>query len=169
MNQQHNQQPGHPVMPRPGLESWSYVAELKSKWQSPPDSMKVMEFFGTGDPFFGGDACDLILDKSCHLVEEWKVASENIASFKTIEAAYKAAQRIPNRRPGSILGVIPSWDAPRKPAAQRCPRLLKALSSQCLLTPLEALSVLNRQEPEAVRHLGGWEKAVQAAWHSRHR
>jgi hypothetical protein len=53
--------------------------------------------------------------------------------------------------------------------AQRYPRLLAALTRQCLLTYFEALSVLKRQEPEAVRHLGGWQKSVQAAWHSRHR
>lgn len=31
------------------------------------------------------------------------------AEFKTIEEAHEAAKAIKNRRPGSILGVLPWW------------------------------------------------------------
>ena len=62
------------------------------------------------------------------------------------------------------------WERPReRTVAQRYPRLLAALRRNCLLTELEAWCALSRQEPEAVRHLGGWQKAIQAAWESRHR
>ncbi|TMP50213.1 hypothetical protein CWB81_11315, partial [Pseudoalteromonas sp. S1688] len=64
----------------------------------------------------------------------------------------------------------PVWERPReRTVAQRYPRLLAALRRNCLLTELEAWCALSRQEPEAVRHLGGWQKAIQAAWESRHR
>lgn len=153
-----------------GLEDWNYVVETKQSWRVLPDHMKVMEFSGKGDPFFGGNACDLVLGKCGRILHEPTVDPDEGAVFATIEEAHEAAKRIPNRRVGSILGVLPVWERPReRTVEERYPRLLAALTGKCLLTQLEARCVLCRQEPEAVLHLGGWQKAIQAAWESRHR
>jgi len=74
-----------------------------------PVAFKVMEFYGTGDPFFGGNANDKILSKSGELVEQWKAGLDDVAVFPTMEAAHEAAKRITNLRPGGLLDVIPSW------------------------------------------------------------
>ncbi|MFC6674316.1 hypothetical protein [Marinobacterium aestuariivivens] len=154
----------------PSLEDWNYVVETKKRWRVLPDSMEVMEFYGDGDPFFGGRACDLVLSKDGRLVDQPTIRTGEAAVFMTIEEAHEAAKGIPNRRPGSILGVLPVWERSRpRTVAERYPRLLKALRAHCQLTELEALCALAGQEPEAIRHLGGWHKAIQAAWESRHR
>lgn len=51
---------------------------------------------------------------------------------------------------------------------QRYPRLLSLLVRNCLLTKHEAVAALERREAEAVRHLGGWKKAIQYALECRH-
>lgn len=154
----------------PGLESWSYVVATKQRWRVLPDHMKVMEFSGKGDPFFGGNACDLVLGKCGQILQGPTADPDTVAVFSTIEEAHKAAKRIPNRRPGSILGILPAWERPREQSvAHRYPRLLASLRKNCLLTEPEALCALSHREPEAVRHLGGWQKAIQAAWEPRHR
>jgi hypothetical protein len=160
--------PARQVAVSRGLEDWSYVVDVKKRWTVLPNSIKVVEYLGHGDAFFGGSACDLPLGSNGRVLERPSDSSE-VAVFSSIEDAYAAAIKIPNRRPGSILGVLPSWERPReRTLVELYPRLFKALRNQCLLTELEATCVLCRQEPEAVRHLGGWEKAVQAAWTSRH-
>lgn len=164
------EKPVDQVEVRLGLEDWDYVVATKRSWRVLPDYMKVMEFHGKGDPFFGGNACDLVLGNCGRILHGPTAGLNEAAVFSTIEEAHEAAKRIPNRRPGSILGVLPVWERPReRTVAQRYPRLLAALRRNCLLTELEAWCALSRQEPEAVRHLGGWQKAIQAAWESRHR
>ena len=149
------------------LECSQYVAKLKEQWAVPPSSMRVVEYLGTGDPFFGGNAEDLVLTSSGRLAREWVADKEGVAEFATIEEAHEAARLIGNRRPGSILGVVPAWRR-QKPVQERYPRLLKALRVSCLLTETEAIGVLNGVEGEAVGHLGGRQQALQSAWRSRH-
>lgn len=92
-----------------GLENPEYVTNTKNDWPILPSSMTVIEYSGTGDAFFGGDADDrpLGLD-GCILEPGHELAS--VACFKTIEDAHQSALKIPNRRPNTILGVGPRWD-----------------------------------------------------------
>ncbi len=80
------------------------------RWGSLPLSMIVIEFHGTGDPAFGGQADDRVLLESGQI--QGRVCSKadaKTAIFKTVADAHQAAMKIPNRRPGSILGVAPTW------------------------------------------------------------
>lgn len=93
----------------PGLECWSYVTAVKQRWRVLPDHMMVMEFSGKGDPFFGGSACDLALGKCGRLLTR-AAADSKTAVFSTIEEAHRVASKIPNRRPGTTLGIVPVWN-----------------------------------------------------------
>lgn len=85
----------------------SYTDRMKATWRSPPTSMIVAEYHGSGDPFFGGKADDRVLGECGTILPP---ASNKLAAvFATIEAAAEAARKIPNRRPGSRLGVVPNW------------------------------------------------------------
>lgn len=90
------------------LENARYVSRSLSQWRSLPLSMSVIEYTGSGDPFFGGSADDRALGKN-GLILTRPYTQDDIAEFATIEQAHEAAQRIPNRRPDSILGVAPRW------------------------------------------------------------
>ncbi|MEW6163616.1 MAG: hypothetical protein AB1642_00995 [Pseudomonadota bacterium] len=95
------------MMLRPGLENPLYVAKTKRQWRSPPLDMIVIEFHGDGDPAFGGNADDRPLGIDGLILERGSNAPR--AEFKTIEEAHEAARAIKNRRPGSILGLLPRW------------------------------------------------------------
>ena len=84
--------------------------DCEIRWGSLPISMIVIEFLGTGDPIFGGQRDDRVLLESGQI--EGRVSrkgDEKAAVFKTVADAHKAAMQISNRRPGSILGVVPTW------------------------------------------------------------
>jgi hypothetical protein len=156
--------------PKQSLEQPEYVQSIKSKWAALPTSMSVIEYSGSGDPFFGGNADDRALGINGEVLVP-PYSSDLVAEFRTIEDAHQAAKKIKNRRPGSILGVCPYWEKePAKPEAilEKCPRLLLALRKSCLLTATEAVACLKGIEAEAVRHLGGRDKAIQIAFQSRH-
>ncbi len=90
------------------LENPAYVERTKSQWgQCLPRRMGVIEFSGTGDPAFGGSADDRPLGIDGLILERGSNAPR--AEFETIEKAHEAARAIKNRRPDSILGVLPSW------------------------------------------------------------
>lgn len=89
------------------LEDPAYVARIKAAWPALPTSMSVVEYCGTGDPFFGGDADDRGLGRDGRILP--RSSSEPRAEFKTIEEANAAAKLIINRRPNSTLGVTPTW------------------------------------------------------------
>lgn len=86
----------------------AYVEEKIAQW-GPflPTSMIVIEFLGRGDPFFGGRADDRALATSGRIKDHPR--DGETARFATIEEAHAAALVIPNRRPHSILGVVPAW------------------------------------------------------------
>ena len=65
----------------------------------------AVEFFGKGDPFFGGTADDRPLLKSGLFASHPR--REDIAEFPTQDAALEAARRAPNRREG---GLLSTWD-----------------------------------------------------------
>lgn len=90
------------------LEKQAYVDRVKSLWPSLPLGMSVCEFHGDGDPFFGGCADDRPLGKAGEILTR-PYRLDEIATFATIEDAHAAVQSIPNRRPGSRLGVMPWW------------------------------------------------------------
>lgn len=88
------------------LGSPGYAEKLKARWGSLPRSMIVAEYHGTGDPFFGGRADDRVLGPCGAILPP---GGGKAAVFATIEDAEVAAKAIPNRRPGSTLGVVPTW------------------------------------------------------------
>lgn len=95
-------------MTRRSLENPAYVEQTKAQWgQRLPRRMGVMEFSGTGDPFYGGSADDRPLGIDGLILKPGSNAPRS--EFETIEQAHEAAKAIKNRRPNSILGVLPSW------------------------------------------------------------
>lgn len=92
---------------RPDLSDPAYVAALKSRWPIQPEGMYVCEFSGNGDPFFGGGADDRFLGEHGRILGKEEVVALRL--FPTIEAAHEAVMHIPNRRPHSLLGVVPVW------------------------------------------------------------
>lgn len=91
----------------PELGDPRYTAKMKALWRIQPTSMIVVEYYGDGDPFFGGSADDRVLGECGSILP--RAPNRPAAVFDTIEEAAEAALKIPNRRPGSILRVIPSW------------------------------------------------------------
>jgi hypothetical protein len=90
-----------------GLESQQYVLKVKRQWgDSLPRAIKVIEFAGTGDRAFGGQADDRVLTVNGAIAQGTVFTP---AFFSTIEEAHEAAVRIPNRRRDSRLGVLPIW------------------------------------------------------------
>jgi hypothetical protein len=63
---------------------------------------QVWEFYGTGDPFFGGNADDRILR-----ADDGQFGSKGpVAQFKTYHEAQLAAERAGNRRRGSLVSIL---------------------------------------------------------------
>jgi hypothetical protein len=92
-----------------GLDDPEYVARLKETWgKSVPIEMSVVEFAGSGDPFFGGAADDRPLGRNGCILDR-RASPFDVAVFKTIDDAHQAATAIKNRRPDSLLGVLPRW------------------------------------------------------------
>jgi hypothetical protein len=71
--------------------------------------MSVIEYFGDGDPFFGGNADDRMLLNDGSIQTGHPRRQAEPASFQTLEEAIEAARKVSNRRPNSILGVAPRW------------------------------------------------------------
>lgn len=84
-------------------------AHQESLWGSLPVSMKLMEYHGDGDPAFGGAADDRVVLTTGKVAERGLSVSDRPAMFSTVAEAHRFAQAIPNRRPGSILGLVPKW------------------------------------------------------------
>lgn len=98
------------IPPSLSLENMAYVERCKTLWGAAlPKSMIVIEYHGHGDPAFGGSSDDRPLGESGRVFKPSWDSSEKVAEFPTIEAAHQAAQMVPNRRKGSILGVAPTW------------------------------------------------------------
>ena len=98
----------HPaIASKLSLENPVYVTHLKSRWSALPLSMIVIEYAGTGDPFFGGNADDRAMGIDGTILTRNSMMER--AVFSTIEAAHQAAINIPNRRPHSSIGVAPQW------------------------------------------------------------
>jgi hypothetical protein len=83
--------------------------EFSKQWRSAPVSMKLVEHLGSGDAAFGGTADDRVVMKDGRLKESPTYTDEDEAVFMTLADAHEVAKKIPNRRPGSILGVSPRW------------------------------------------------------------
>ncbi|MGF6603988.1 hypothetical protein P3T23_008743 [Paraburkholderia sp. GAS448] len=86
----------------------AYVEDLSSRWGAPPKSMIVIEYGGTGDPFFGGNADDRALGVDGLI--QVRMSKVETAKFATIQEAHEAALKVANRRPNTILGVAPTWN-----------------------------------------------------------
>jgi len=89
--------------------------EIKERWLKNngelPAVITVVEFYGKGDPFFGGSADDRVLRVDGRIGASGFAASPKW-DFSSIEDAAAAAKNIPNRRENSFLGLIPwfSWE-----------------------------------------------------------
>lgn len=92
-----------------GLESPLYVAHQKTCWIrfGNPLDMIVVEYCGDGDPAFGGSADDRTLGVDGQILP--RCSNQLAAVFQSIDEAHQAAINIKNRRPKSLLGVIPRW------------------------------------------------------------
>lgn len=90
------------------LTNPAYVKQQSRRWTALPKSMIVVEYSGSGDPYYGGSMDDRQLGVDGQI----KVPASKVdtASFCTIEQAHEAALRVTNRRPGTILGVVPIWN-----------------------------------------------------------
>ena len=64
----------------------------------------AVEFFGKGDPFFGGTADDRPLLKNGRFASCPR--REDIAPFPDRDAAIAAAEKAPNRRQGGLLSAF---------------------------------------------------------------
>lgn len=95
----------------PGQQGW--VEQQRMKWTNTgtpdPISMIVIEYWGDGDPAFGGSADDRTLAPDGQIHTRETSLKTGAAEFRTLEEAHEACKAIPNRRPGSLLGVAPSW------------------------------------------------------------
>lgn len=89
------------------LENMAYVEKSLAQWPALPKSMIVIEYHGDGDPAFGGSADDRALGTEGEILPRCGIGQR--AVFLTIEDAHQAAKVISNRRPGSVLGVAPTW------------------------------------------------------------
>lgn len=85
-----------------------YVEEVPARWTAAPKSMIVVEYSGTGDPYFGGSMDDRPLGVD-GLIKP-PASKVETAMFATIQQAHIAALKVTNRRPGTILGVVPTWN-----------------------------------------------------------
>lgn len=99
---------------RLSLELPGSVEQTKQRWKGAvPLDMIVIEYHGTGDPFFGGTADDrpmLTNGDIRHPDPDGRFPFDyQCAVFGSIEAAHAAAKTIPNRRADSLLGVVPRW------------------------------------------------------------
>jgi len=94
-----------------GFVEYKRAAWLARGWPEPA-SVLVIEFYGDGDPAFGGSADDRALGPAGEILNRQRRAEgvEPI-EFGAIEDAHLACQAIVNRRPGSILGIAPRWQA----------------------------------------------------------
>lgn len=94
-----------PRLGESGFDSQKYEAS----WGQKPRSMMMVEYCGDGDPAFGGSADDRIVLSSGMVAESRTSRSAPPAVYETVELAHQAALQIPNRRPNSVLGVLPNW------------------------------------------------------------
>lgn len=62
----------------------------------------VLEFFGNGDPFFGGSADDRPLGKSGSFLSG-SYPRAAVAEFESESAAIAAANAAPNKRDGGLI------------------------------------------------------------------
>ncbi|TAL80705.1 MAG: hypothetical protein EPN77_19395 [Candidimonas sp.] len=97
-----------PCEARTDLTDPAYIDRCNAMWKVKPKSVIVIEYFGDGDPHYGGAADDRALGVDGKILLS-SSSSAPAATFATVEDAHLAAVAIPNRRANSILGVIPSW------------------------------------------------------------
>lgn len=95
------------ISERLDLTDPAFVDDALKRWASVPKSMIVIEYWGTGDPFFGGNADDRALGVDGLI--KTRMSKIETAKFATVQEAHEAALKVVNRRPNSILGVSPTW------------------------------------------------------------
>lgn len=66
----------------------------------------AMEFYGTGDPYFGGTADDRLLGKSGAFLTGVYLYDRDVAVFATREEALAAAAVATNRRKGGKVSAL---------------------------------------------------------------
>lgn len=90
-----------------------YVEETRGSWDRrgipEPVSLMVCEYHGDGDPAFGGQADDRMLGPDGVILSRDQRSRTQPLEFGTLEQAHAAAAAVRNRRPGSVLGIVPRW------------------------------------------------------------
>lgn len=96
---------------QPGQDG--FVEQTRRFWcsrgLSEPASLMVIEYWGDGDPAFGGSADDRVLGPDGMILTLQKRWFTEPVLFTSLEAAHEAAKHITNRRTDSILGIAPQW------------------------------------------------------------
>ncbi len=91
-----------------------YVEFKRTEWNargySDPLSVLVIEYWGDGDPAFGGYADDRALGPGGEiLTHQRRIEGVRPIEFATLEDAHEACKAIMNRRQDSLLGIAPKW------------------------------------------------------------
>jgi len=73
-----------------------------------PSGYFIMEFFGTGDPFFGGHADDRPVGEDMRPHINNHLCKPKV--FPTKEQAIAAFDQVQGRRSGSLLGVVSYYE-----------------------------------------------------------
>ena len=96
---------------QPGQDG--YIEQTRAAWSArqvpDPSSIVVIEYCGTGDPAFGGNADDRALGPQGMILTKSQWWTSKPEEFASLEAAHTACQAIKNRRPNTILGIAPRW------------------------------------------------------------
>lgn len=90
-----------------------YVQAKRAIWTKEgcpePLSILVVEFCGDGDPAFGGSADDRTLGPDGLILTHQMSMRTDPVEFASLELAHEACKHIVNRRPNSLLGILPRW------------------------------------------------------------
>lgn len=95
----------------PGQEG--FVEQVRAQWNArkyaDPIRIFVIEYWGDGDPAFGGFADDRCLGINGEILDRQQRWETEPAAFGSIEQAHEACKAISNRRKNSLLGIACDW------------------------------------------------------------
>ncbi len=95
----------------PDIRDPDCIQHARKRWPAgrEPKWFHIVEFYGDGDPFFGGTADDRPLGVSGRFLSKEESHLEESAVFFRLEEAVAAGRAASNIRPGSLIGLITHW------------------------------------------------------------